>query len=57
MEASVHLFQNQGMTLGDVISVKAIAVDLSKVQEVLKWKSLRSVTQICSFLILVGYNH
>jgi hypothetical protein len=57
MEALVHLFQNQGMTLGVVISIEGIVVDLSKVQEVLKWKSLRSVTQICSFLILAGYNH
>jgi hypothetical protein len=39
MEASVHLFQNQGMTLGVVISIEGIVVDLRKVQEVLKWKS------------------
>jgi hypothetical protein len=32
-------------------------VDPSKVQEVLEWKSLRSVTQIRSFLGLAGYYH
>jgi hypothetical protein len=41
--------------LGHVISAKGIAVDLDKVQEVLDWKSPRSVTQIRSFLILAGY--
>jgi hypothetical protein len=35
--------------LGHVISIEGIAVDPSKVQEVLEWKSPRSVTQICSF--------
>jgi hypothetical protein len=37
------------------ISTKGIAVDPSKVQEVLDWKSLKSVTQIRSFLKLAGY--
>jgi hypothetical protein len=32
-------------------------VDSSKVQEVLEWKSTRSVTQIHSFLGLAGYYH
>jgi hypothetical protein len=41
--------------LGHVISTKGIAVDPSKVQEVLDWKSPKSVTQIRSFLGLVGY--
>jgi hypothetical protein len=43
--------------LGHVISVKDIAVNPSKVQEVLDWKSLRPVTQIHNFLILAGYYH
>jgi hypothetical protein len=43
--------------LGHVISTKGIAVDPSKVQEVLDWKSPRSVTQIRSFLGLAGYYH
>jgi hypothetical protein len=41
--------------LGHVISAEGIAVDPSKVQEVLDWKSPRSVTQIRSFLGFVGY--
>jgi hypothetical protein len=43
--------------LGHVISAEGIAVDPSKVQEVLNWKSPKSVTQIRSFLGLVGYYH
>jgi hypothetical protein len=43
--------------LGHVISTEGVAIDPSKVQEVLKWKSLRSVTQIHSFLGLAGYYH
>jgi hypothetical protein len=41
--------------LRHVISAEDIAVDPSKVQEVLDWKSPRSVTQIRSFLGLAGY--
>jgi hypothetical protein len=41
--------------LGHIISIEGIAVDPSKIQEVLDWKSLRSVTQIRSFLGLAGY--
>jgi hypothetical protein len=41
--------------LGHVISTEGIAVDQSKVQEVLDWKSPKSVTQIRSFLRLAGY--
>jgi hypothetical protein len=43
--------------LGHVISAEGIAILPSKVQEVLDWKSPRSVTQICSFLGLAGYYH
>jgi hypothetical protein len=43
------------MFLGHVILAEGIAVDPSKVQEVLDWKSLTSVMQIRSFLILAGY--
>jgi hypothetical protein len=43
--------------LGHVIFAEGIAVDPSKVQEVLDWKSTKSVTQICSFLGLAGYYH
>jgi hypothetical protein len=41
--------------LGHVISAEGIAVDSSEVQEVLDWKSPRSVMQIRSFLRLAGY--
>jgi hypothetical protein len=41
--------------LGNVISAEGIAVDSSKNQEVLDWKSPRLVMQISSFLGLAGY--
>jgi hypothetical protein len=41
--------------LGHIISVEGIAVDPSKVQEVLDSKSPKSATQIRSFLGLAGY--
>jgi hypothetical protein len=41
--------------LGHTISSKGIAVDPSKVQEVMDWKPPTSVYQICSFLGLAGY--
>jgi hypothetical protein len=41
--------------LGHVISAEGIIVDPNKVQEVLDWKSPKSVTQIRCFLGLVGY--
>src|SRR5438132_10038700 len=41
--------------LGHILSAKGLAVDLSKVQEVLEWKSPTSVTEILSFLGLAGY--
>jgi hypothetical protein len=46
---------NEVLFLGHVISAVGIAVDPNKVQEVLDWKSPRSVMQIRSFLGLVGY--
>src|SRR5207244_817831 len=41
--------------LDHILSAKGVAVDQSKVQEVLEWKSTTSVTEIRSFLGLVGY--
>jgi hypothetical protein len=41
--------------LRHVISAEGIAVDPSKIQRVINWKSPRLVTQICSFLRLAGY--
>jgi hypothetical protein len=39
--------------LGHVLSAKGIAV--SKVKDILEWKSPTTVHQVRSFLILVGY--
>jgi hypothetical protein len=41
--------------LGHIIFAEGIAVDPSKIEVVLDWKSLRSATQICSFPRLAGY--
>jgi hypothetical protein len=41
--------------LGHVIPAEGIALDPSKVQEVLDWMSPRLVMQICSFFGLAGY--
>jgi hypothetical protein len=41
--------------LGHVVSPEGIAMDPSKVKEVLDWKSPTSVSEVQSFLGLVGY--
>ena len=41
--------------LGHVLSAKGIAVDPSKVEEVLNWRAPTTIHQVCSFLGLVGY--
>jgi hypothetical protein len=41
--------------LGHVLSGKGIVVDLSKVKDILEWKSPTIVDQVRSFLGLVGY--
>jgi hypothetical protein len=46
---------NEVPFLGHVILAEGITVDPSKVQEVLDWMSPRLITQIRSFLGLVGY--
>jgi hypothetical protein len=46
---------NEVLFLWHIISAEGIAVDPSKVQEVLNWKSPRLVTQTRSFLRLAGY--
>ena len=43
--------------LGHVISKGGISVDLSKVQDVLNWKTPQNIGDICSFLGLAGYYH
>jgi hypothetical protein len=46
---------NQVAFLGHIISKGGISVDPSKVQDVLSWKALVSISDIRSFLGLVGY--
>jgi hypothetical protein len=46
---------NEVLFLWHIISAEGTAVDPSKVQEILDWKSPRSVTQTRSFLKLAGY--
>ena len=41
--------------LGHVVSAEGIAVDPAKVEAVLNWEQLKSVTEIQSFLGLAGY--
>jgi hypothetical protein len=41
--------------LGHVISLEGIAMDPSKVRDVLDWELSKSVHQVRSFLGLVGY--
>jgi hypothetical protein len=41
--------------LGQVLSAKGIAVDPSKVKDIMEWKSPTSVHQVRSFLGLAGY--
>jgi hypothetical protein len=41
--------------LGHVLSAKGIVVDLSKVKDILEWKSPTTVHQVRSFLGLAGY--
>ncbi|WVZ70384.1 hypothetical protein U9M48_019058 [Paspalum notatum var. saurae] len=41
--------------LGHILSAKGVAVDPSKVEDVLNWKQPQTVTEIRSFLGLAGY--
>jgi hypothetical protein len=43
--------------LGHVLSANGIAVDPSKVKDILEWKPLITVHQVRSFLGLAGYYH
>ncbi|WVZ97350.1 hypothetical protein U9M48_042897 [Paspalum notatum var. saurae] len=43
--------------LGHILSLKGVAVDPSKVEDVLNWKQPQTVTKIRSFLGLAGYYH
>ena len=41
--------------LGHVVSAEGISVDPAKIEAVIDWKALRSVTEVRSFLGLAGY--
>jgi len=41
--------------LGHVISAKCIAMDPTKIETMLKWERPKTVTEVRSFLGLVGY--
>jgi hypothetical protein len=43
--------------IGHVISVEGVSVDPGKVKYVLNWKPPIDISEICSFLRLVGYYH
>ncbi|WVZ63627.1 LOW QUALITY PROTEIN: hypothetical protein U9M48_013243 [Paspalum notatum var. saurae] len=43
--------------LGHILSEKGVAIDPSKVEDVLNWKQPKTVTEIRSFLGLAGYYH
>ncbi|WVZ89809.1 hypothetical protein U9M48_036168 [Paspalum notatum var. saurae] len=48
-------FSKEVSFLGYILSEKGVAVDPSKVEDVLNWKQPETVTEIRSFLGLVGY--
>ena len=41
--------------LGHIVSEEGIRVDLTKIEDVMNWKPPRNVTEVRSFLGLVGY--
>ena len=41
--------------LGHIVSNEGIRVDSKKIEVVVEWKPLRNVTEVLSFLGLVGY--
>jgi hypothetical protein len=43
------------LVLGHVLSAKGVAVDPSRVKDILEWKSPTTVHQVRSFLGLAGY--
>ena len=50
-----EFWMNKVSFLGHVVSAEGIAVDPSKVQDVLNWKAPKSVTEVRGFLGLAGY--
>ena len=51
----VRLFQHEIMFLGHRISTQEVAMDESKVTEIVKWPALRNIHETCMFLGLCGY--
>ena len=41
--------------LGHIVSVSSVSIDLKKVEAIMSWERLKSVSEICSFLGLEGY--
>ena len=41
--------------LGHVVSKEGISIDPAKIEAVSKWPAPKNVTEVCSFLGLVGY--
>jgi hypothetical protein len=51
----VHVLVRENPILGHILSAKGIAVDPSKVKDILEWKSPTRVHQVRSFLGLARY--
>ena len=51
----VKLFQEEITFLGHIVSARGIAMDPSKVQEILEWKQPRNVHEVRQFLGLASY--
>jgi hypothetical protein len=48
-------FQREIQYLGHVISAEGVAVDPEKIKEIMDWPAPRNVTEVRSFMGLVGY--
>jgi hypothetical protein len=50
-----ELWLSQVAFLGDVVSIRGVLIDPSKVRDVLNWMPPTNVSEICSFLGLASY--
>jgi hypothetical protein len=48
------LFKMEIQYLGHVISAEGVAVDPAKIKEIMDWPTPRNVTELISFMELVG---
>ncbi|WVZ70751.1 hypothetical protein U9M48_019393 [Paspalum notatum var. saurae] len=55
LDKFVQFWLKEVAFLGHILSAKGVAVDPSKVEDVLNWKQPQTVTKIWSFLGLAGY--